>query len=88
MSSKIKQYKELYVLMLGDYILTPDTFKEYWEGYGSGATGLYGWRPPKKIYYTLGQARRGKRYVPKEIAKCVKIHKFLSAGEVDNEQTT
>lgn len=80
MPKKTKQYKELYVLMLGDYILTPDTFKEYWGNYGNSASGLYGWRPPKKVYYTLGQAKCGLHYVPAAIQHKVKIHKFASVS--------
>lgn len=72
-----KEYTELYVLMLDGKILTPDTFKEYWKNYGgSYSAQLYGWRPPKKIYYTLGHAQNGLRHVPKEIQEKVEITIF------------
>ncbi len=79
---KPKNYKYLYVLMLDGCILTPDSFQQYWKNYGMGA-GVYGWRPPKKIYYTIGSARRGARFVPKEIREKVEIHRFQSAGKIE-----
>lgn len=77
---KPKIYKELYVLVLDGNILTPDSFKEYWKNYGDQQ--LYGWRPPKKIYYTLGTAKTGLHYVPTQIRDRVEIHKFVSTGKV------
>ncbi len=76
-----KQYTKLYVLMLDGVILTPDSFQEYWKNYGTTGSSLYGWRPPKKIYYTLGHARNGLRFVPEQIRDKVQIHVFESAGE-------
>jgi len=78
---KNKVYKELFVLVLNGNILTPDSFREYWKNYGNA--DLYGWRPPKKIYYTIGHAKAGRRFVPREIRNKVEIHKFVSAGKVD-----
>jgi hypothetical protein len=79
---KLKVYKELFVLVLDGNILTPDTFTKYWENYGSTGSVLYGWRPPKKVYYTMGAARNGLRHVPEQIRAKVEIHKFVSAGKV------
>ncbi len=76
----MKIYKDLYVLMLDGNILTPDSFKQYWKNYGGQQ--LYGWRPPKKIYYTLGAAKNGIRCVPVQIRDRVEIHKFGSIGKV------
>lgn len=78
--AKPKIYQELFVLMLDGHILTPDSFKEYWKKYGEAQ--LYGWRPPKKVYYTLGAAKNGLRFVPAQIKDKVEIHKFASQGEV------
>lgn len=79
---KPKIYSELYALVIDGNILTPDSFTQYWKGYGTTGSQLYGWRPPKKIYYTLGAAKNGLRFVPKEIKDKVEIHKFTSAGKV------
>ncbi len=84
MPRKEVEYTELFVLMLDGKILTPAAFEKYWNNYGSGASSLYGWRPPKKIYYTLGQARCGLSHVPAEIKSKVEIYKFVSAGVVSS----
>ena len=78
---KNKLYTDLYVLMLDGHILTPDSFKEYWKSYGHSQ--LYGWRPPKKIYYTLGHAKNGLRHVPIQIRDKVEIHVFKSSEKID-----
>lgn len=77
-----KQYTKLYVLMLNGVILTPDSFVEYWKNYGANGSGLHGWRPPKKIYYTLGHAKNGLRFVPEQIRDKVQIHVFESIEEL------
>ena len=77
-----KEYRELYVLMLNGAILNPASFKDYWKDYGVNDNGLYGWRPPKKIYYTLGAAKNGLRFVPHQIRDKVEIHLFRSDGKV------
>ena len=83
MASK-KTYTELYVLVLDGKILTPDTFKEHWKNYGQAeGSGLYGWRPPKKIYYTAGHAKNGLRFVPEAIRSKVEIHVFKSTGAIN-----
>jgi hypothetical protein len=68
--------KELYVLVFkesGD-ILTPDSFKKYWPSYGSN--WLSGWRPAKKVYYTLGKAKQGFNFTPDAIQDSLAIAKF------------
>jgi hypothetical protein len=79
---KTKIYTEIFVLMLDGQILTPAVFKEYWKNYGN-ADGLYGWRPPKKMYYTLGAAKCGLHYVPEQVRDQVEIHRFASVGKID-----
>jgi hypothetical protein len=81
MARKPIETKELFVLMLDGFVLTPDSFSRYWKNYGSGGSGLYGWRPPKKIYYTEGQAKAGLAHIPEAIKDKVEIHKFVSAGK-------
>lgn len=70
------------MLVLDGIVLTPDAFTAYWKNYGAAGSVLQGWRPPKKVYYTLGAARNGLRFVPKEIRDKVEIHKFASIGKV------
>ena len=72
---------ELYAIMFKDTqeIVAPDLFKKYWKNYGSNS--LYGWNPPKKIYYTLGRARSGFAHIPNEIKDDLAIAKFIF-GEI------
>ncbi len=72
---------ELYALVLDGKILTPTLFKEYWKNYGNN--DLYGWKPPKKIYFTLGRAKAGKKWIPKELQDKVEIHRFTSSGKIE-----
>jgi hypothetical protein len=78
----MKRYTELYVMMLDGAILTPDVFSQYWENYGAGGSTLQGWRPPKKIYYTLPTAKAQMRWIPEQIRSKVQIHRFVSAGAI------
>jgi hypothetical protein len=73
---KPRIYTELYALVLKDTkeILTPDSFKKYWKNYGSNQ--LHGWRPAKKIYYTLGTAKAGFNHIPESIKPQVSIAIF------------
>lgn len=58
-------------------ILDPKSFKKYWPNYGSKRPHRsYGWRPTKKVYYTLGTAKSGFKYIPKEIKKELAIAEF------------
>lgn len=61
-------------------ILDAKTFKEYWKNYGSNS--LYGWRKPKKIYLTLGQAKSGFAHVPKEMSEHLSIAEFGYVKEI------
>ena len=85
---KSKEYKELYVLVFKEtgIILTPDSFHEYWKNYGSSGGNLYGWRPPKKIYYTLGMAKRGFSYIPDDLKPKITISKFIRGEDVIDGQ--
>lgn len=68
--------------MFEGHILTPDVVRQYWEHYGAGGSTLQGWRPPKKVYYTLPTAKAQLRWVPEQIRSKVEIHRFISAGKV------
>lgn len=73
---KDKIYTDLYVLVIKETkeILTPDSFAKYWENYGRN--DLYGWRPAKKIYYTLGTAKAGFAHIPEELKPKISIAIF------------
>lgn len=73
--------KEIYAIVFKETgeIVAPDLFKKYWKNYGSNS--LYGWNPPKKIYYTLGRARSGFAHIPNEIKDDLAIAKFIF-GEI------
>lgn len=81
---KEKIYKELYVLVFKETgeIVTPDSFKKYWKNYGSVGNSLGGWRPPKKIYYTLGTAKSGFNYIPEQIKSQIGIALFAQQSIV------
>ena len=68
--------KEVFAIVFKDTgeILTPKVFDKYWPNYGS--SGLCGWRPPKKIYYTLGTARSGFSHIPDKIKPKLAIATF------------
>lgn len=66
---------ELFAIVYKDTleILTPKSFKKYWPNYGGSY--LQGWRPPKKIYYSLGFARSGFSHIPNELKDKLAIAK-------------
>lgn len=74
----------IYAIVFKDtkQILTPDSFKEYWKSYG--ANSLYGWRAPKKLYFTLGRAKGGFAHIPEELKSKVEIARFDFAESVED----
>jgi len=62
--------------------LTPASFKKYWPNYGSNS--LHGWTPPKKVYYSIGNARRGFAHIPDEIKSKVSIYQTKELEKVQN----
>lgn len=70
---------ELFVLHLNGERLDPKIWKKYSKNYGNNQ--LYGWRPPKKVYYTIGHARNGIRYLPKEIQPDIQIVRYVPEGK-------
>ncbi len=81
--NKIIKQDHLFALVIDGEVLNSNTFQKYWPNYGSSGSGLYGWRPPKKVYFTLGTARNGLHHVPAQIKDRVEIHRFVSAGKVE-----
>lgn len=63
-------------------ILTPDVFKKYWPNYGNNC--LSGWKPPKKIYETIGRAKSGFAHCPNELKKDLAIAEFVFGSIIEN----
>ena len=79
--------KSIYAIVFKDTqeILTPDSFTEYWRNYGGN--NLYGWRAPKKLYFTIGRARGGFAHIPEELKSKVAIARFdFAEVEQDGEE--
>lgn len=62
--------------------LTPESFKKYWPNYGRN--DLYGWRPPKKVYYSLGNAKKGFVHIPDELKPKLVIAEFTMSKIVED----
>lgn len=66
-------------------IVTAKSFKEFWKNYGNNQ--LYGWRSPKKIYFTLGQAKAGFSHIPSQLKPLLEISSFVrEASVIDGEE--
>jgi hypothetical protein len=80
---------KLYVITFKETkeMATPDSIKKYWKNYGSArGNGLYGWRPAKKVYYSLGQAKKGFSFIPDELKPQCEISMYAySESVVDGE---
>lgn len=72
---------KLYALVLenGEQ-LTPAAVREHYPNYGH--SGLYGWRAPKKVYYTLGHLHGAYTQLPDKIKKIVKMQVFEPVGDL------
>lgn len=78
---------KLYVITFKESkeMITPDSIKKFWKNYGSArSSGLYGWKPPKKVYFTLGQARRGFAFIPDELKPQCEISIFAFSESVQD----
>lgn len=71
LKKKNKEENILYALHLNGKLLDTKVWKEYSKSYGTNE--LYGWRPPKRIYYKISHARNGIKHLPKQIQNKVKI---------------
>ena len=80
---------KLYVITFKETkeMVTPDSIKKYWKNYGSArGSGLYGWRPAKRVYYSLGQAKVGFSYIPDQLKPQCEISMYAySESVVDGE---
>jgi len=79
---KEKENNILYALHLDGKLLSAKIWEEYSKNWGY-ADGLYGWRPPKRIYYKLGHAKNGIRHLPKQIQNKVKIVIYKPVEEIE-----
>ncbi len=70
---------ELFALHLNGELLDPKIWKKYSQNYGTNE--LYGWRPPKRIYYTRGYAKSGIRNLPKQIQADIEIVRYIPEGK-------
>lgn len=62
--------------------LTPESFKKHWPNYGTN--NLYGWRPPKKVYYSIGNAKKGFAHIPEELKPKLVIAEFTMSKIVED----
>lgn len=69
---KTQENNILYALHWRNKLL--GTFK--WLNSNPGMN-LQGWRPPKKVYFTLGMARSGATHLPREIIDEIEIVEYL-----------
>lgn len=72
---------EVFAILLDGEVVSQKVIKKHFPSYGQNE--LYGWRPPKRVYYKLGHARAGLKHLPEQIQKKVKIHKFVDAGPIE-----
>lgn len=68
--------KELFVIVFKDSKapVTTDNIKKYWPNYGTNE--LYGWRPPKKVYFKLHHAKAGFSHLPADLQPYLEICKY------------
>lgn len=57
-----------------------------WEG-GNYRSNLYGWRPPKKVYWKLGLARSGATHLPEDILDDCEIVEYAPVKTVEKLST-
>lgn len=56
--------------------------------WGNGASDyLYGWRPPKKVYWKLGLARSGATHLPEDILDDCEIMEYAPVKTVEKLST-
>lgn len=55
--------------------------------WGSGAPNLYGWRPPKKVYWKLCLARSGATHLPEDILDDCEIVEYAPVKTVEKLST-
>ncbi len=66
-------------------VLSPQSYEKYWPSYGQNS--LYGWRPPKKIYFKLGLAKSGFSHIPEQMKPLLEIAKFTFSETVADGNT-
>jgi len=63
-------------------VLSPDTIRQNYPNYGGNV--LYGWKPPKKVYYKVGHAKSAYTLLPEKIRSlCVIVPLGIIGEELD-----
>lgn len=55
--------------------------------WGDGAPNLYGWRPPKKVYWKLGLAKSGATHLPEDILDDCEIVEYAPVKTLEKLST-
>lgn len=71
---KIKE-NVLYVLHYQGQIISPNIWKQFSKNYGSSS--LSGWKPPKKIYFSLSYAKSAIKHLPQQIRDKIEIVRYV-----------
>lgn len=71
---------EVFALHLDGELLHPNIWDKYTEQYGNNS--LYGWRPPKKLYYKIGHAKTAIKHLPEQIRDRVTIVRYTPENEM------
>lgn len=70
---------EVWAIHLDGELLKADCWHKYSKKYGINGKNLYGWRPPKKIYYEQRHAKIAVAHLPDEIKNKVEVVKYVPA---------
>lgn len=73
---------ELFALHLEGQMLHPAVWANYSAKYGNAKDWIMGWRPPKKVYHSIGHARVGLGQLPAELRGKVEIVRYIPAEVV------
>lgn len=66
---------EVFAIHWKGQLLHPNIWKEFSDKYGTN--GLYGWRPPKKLYYKIGHAKCALSHLPEMVRNDCKIVRYV-----------
>ena len=78
---------ELFALHLDGQMLHPAVWANYSERYGKVGEWIQGWRPPKKVYHSIGHARVGIGQLPAELRGKVEIVRYTPAEVVQKAKS-
>lgn len=78
---------DIYVIIFTDTreILSPDSFREYWNKYGkNNALHWYGGPKKMKVYRTMAKARAGFAHISDELKPMLSIAKFAYSETLED----